>query len=261
MKLALGVEYNGKAYHGWQRQRGLATIQGCLERALSTIAEEIITVYCAGRTDTGVHAIEQVVHFTTRSQRSDDAWTIGVNSHLPTDIAVRWVAKVTDDFHARFSALSRHYRYIIYNHQLRSALHNCSVTHYSFELNTLTMARAAHSLLGMNNFTSFRAHDCQSKNPWRNIYYIQVIRQGRYVIIDIKANAFLHHMVRNIVGSLIEVGSGYKEENWISELLKCCDRKKAGPTASAAGLYLIGVDYPMHFSLPLSSPWSFYLLN
>ncbi|MGL9769148.1 MAG: tRNA pseudouridine(38-40) synthase TruA [Sodalis sp. (in: enterobacteria)] len=252
MKLALEIEYDGSAYYGWQRQEEVASVQACLERALSTVADETIKVYCAGRTDAGVHATGQVVHFNTRSRRLDTAWTLGVNANLPSDIAVRWVAQVADCFHARFSATARRYRYMIHNHCLRPGLFCRGLTHYYHPLNALSMARAGQCLLGENDFTSFRALECQSRSPWRNIHHLHVTRQGRYVVVDIKANSFLYHMVRNIVGNLLEVGCGNRPESWIADLLACRDRTQAGATARAEGLYLVAVDYPSHFALPTS---------
>lgn len=254
MKLALGIEYDGSAYYGWQRQQEVPSVQACLERALSTVADEPVAVHCAGRTDAGVHATGQVVHFDTRARRPAAAWTLGVNANLPADIAVRWVAPVADDFHARFSATARRYRYIIYNHRLRPALLGRGLTHYYHPLDALSMARAGQCLLGENDFTSFRALQCQSRTPWRNLHHLHVTRQGQYVVLDIKANAFVHHMVRNIVGSLLEVGCGNRPESWIAELLACRDRTQAGATAPAEGLYLVAVEYPSRFALPAPPP-------
>ncbi|CUX96645.1 tRNA pseudouridine(38-40) synthase TruA [Candidatus Doolittlea endobia] len=253
MKLVFGIEYDGSAYYGWQRQKELASVQACLEHAISTVADETVSIYGAGRTDAGVHATGQVVHFETRSRRSYAAWALGVNANLPADIAVRWVTSVPDDFHARFSATARRYRYIIYNHPLRSALLSRGLTYCYYPIDAPAMARAGQCLLGENDFTSFRSLQCQSTSPWRNVHYLHVTRQGYYVVIDIKANAFMHHMVRNIVGSLLIVGSGNQSENWVSDLLAYRDRTQAGPTARAEGLYLVGIDYPSRFILPTSS--------
>lgn len=259
MKLALGIEYDGSAYYGWQRQQEVPSVQACLERALSTVADEPVAVYCAGRTDAGVHATGQVVHFDTRARRPDAAWTLGVNANLPSDIAVRWVAPVADDFHARFSATARRYRYIVYNHRLRPALLGRGLTHYYHPLDAPSMARAGQCLLGENDFTSFRALQCQSSSPWRNVHHLHVARQGQYVVVDIKANAFVHHMVRNIVGSLLEVGCGNRPESWIAELMACRDRTQAGATAQAEGLYLVSADYPSRFALPAAPPGPLFL--
>ncbi|MFG7479575.1 tRNA pseudouridine(38-40) synthase TruA, partial [Enterobacter hormaechei] len=204
----------------------------------------------AGRTDAGVHGTGQVVHFDTTAVRKDAAWTLGVNANLPGDIAVRWVKAVPDDFHARFSATARRYRYVIYNQRLRPAVLSQGVTHFYEPLDAERMQRAAQCLIGENDFTSFRAVQCQSRTPWRNVMHINVSRYGAYVVVDIKANAFVHHMVRNIVGSLMEVGAGHQPESWIAELLAAKDRTLAAATAKAEGLYLVSVDYPDRFDLP-----------
>ena len=258
-KLALGIEYDGSCYYGWQRQPEVRSVQGYLERALTTVANHEVNVFCAGRTDAGVHGTGQVVHFETSVQRPDSAWTLGVNANLPKDIAVRWVKEVADDFHARFSATARRYRYIIYNQRLRPAILGQGITHFYHPLDEAAMHRAAQSLLGENDFTSFRAVHCQSKTPWRNISHIHVWRQGAFVIVDIKANAFVHHMVRNIVGSLLEVGCGNQQESWMAELLAAKDRKLAAATARAEGLYLVSVDYPAKFGLPDVEPGPLFL--
>lgn len=250
VKLAMGIEYDGSAYYGWQRQLQMPSVQACLEHALSTVADESIVVHCAGRTDAGVHATGQVVHFETSSRRPLAGWTLGVNANLPADIAVRWVTTVSNDFHARFSATARHYRYIIYNHRLRPALLRRGLTHYYHPLDEPSMARAGQCLMGENNFTSFRALQCQSRSPWRKVHYFHVTRQGRYVVIDIKANGFVYHMVRNIVGSLLEVGCGKQPESWIAKLLAYRDRSQAGVTAMAEGLYLVAVEYPLSCAIP-----------
>ncbi|WP_186379316.1 tRNA pseudouridine(38-40) synthase TruA [Yersinia massiliensis] len=250
LKIALGIEYNGSRYFGWQRQQEVTSVQACLEAAVSKVANEPIGVFCAGRTDAGVHATGQVVHFVTTAVRKDAAWTMGVNSHLPSDIAVRWVKTVDEDFHARFSATARRYRYIIFNHRYRPAVLAQGVTHCHMPLDAEKMEQAAQCLLGENDFTSFRAVQCQSRTPWRNVKHIKVTRHGAYIVVDIKANAFVHHMVRNIVGSLIEIGAGNQDVNWMAELLVLKDRSRAAATAKAEGLYLVSVDYPEHFALP-----------
>ena len=201
------------------------------------------------------------MHFETRASRKDAAWTLGVNANLPGDIAVRWVKAVPDDFHARFSATARRYRYVIYNHRLRPAVLGQGVTHYHQPLDAERMHRAAQSLLGENDFTSFRAVQCQSRTPWRNVMHINVTRYGNYIVVDIKANAFVHHMVRNIVGSLMEVGSGNQPESWIAELLAAKDRTLAAATAKAEGLYLVAVDYPAHFELPAAPMGPLFLAD
>ncbi|OEE68121.1 tRNA pseudouridine(38-40) synthase TruA [Enterovibrio norvegicus FF-33] len=252
MKIALGVEYDGAQYFGWQRQREVPSVQEHLEKALSKIANEPIEVLCAGRTDAGVHGTGQVVHFEVNVSRPLRAWTMGVNTHLPDAIAVRWAKEVPDEFHARFSATARRYRYIIYNNALRPGILRHGVTHCHDELDEALMHQAGQHLLGENDFTSFRAVQCQSKTPWRNIHHLNVTRQGRFVIIDIKANAFVHHMVRNIAGSLIDVGRKAKEPEWVQWLLAAKDRNLAAATAKANGLYLVEVEYPAIFELPAS---------
>lgn len=261
MKLALGIEYDGSAYYGWQRQQEVPSVQACLEQALSRIADEPVAVFCAGRTDTGVHATGQVVHFETRALRADAAWTLGVNTHLPPNITVRWVTKVTEDFHSCFSATARRYRYIIYNNRLRPAILARGLTCYSQPLDVGKMERAGKCLLGEKDFTSFRAMQCKSRTPWRNIHHLLVTRLGQYIVVDIKANAFVHHMVRNIVGSLMEVGCGNRPESWIAELLARRDRTLAASTARAEGLYLVDVSYPLRFYLPSQKVGPLFLTN
>ncbi|GFN45592.1 tRNA pseudouridine(38-40) synthase TruA [Candidatus Regiella insecticola] len=258
-KIALGIEYSGSNYSGWQRQKDASSVQGCLENALSKVADHPVTVFCAGRTDAGVHATGQIVHFTTHSMRPEHAWTMGVNANLPQDIAVRWVKPVPEKFHARFSALARCYRYIIFNHCYRSAILAGGISHYHLPLDEKKMARAAQHLLGEHDFTSFRALQCQSKTPLRNVQQINISRYGAYIVVEIKANAFLHHMVRNIVGSLIEIGCGRQNEDWLKQLLALKDRKQAAATAKAEGLYLVAVDYPACFALPQTSLGSYFL--
>ncbi|MXP67295.1 tRNA pseudouridine(38-40) synthase TruA [Pantoea sp. Aalb] len=261
IKIALGIEYDGSGYYGWQRQKSVPSIQEKLEKALSIIANHNINVFCAGRTDVGVHSIGQVVHFRTTAQRTESAWTLGVNSNLPHDIAIRWVKIVPEEFHARFSAIARRYLYLIYNQRLRSAILSKGITHFYYPLDTEKMHRAGQCLIGMNDFTSFRAMHCQSHTPWRNLMHMNIIRQGSYVIVDIKANSFVYHMVRNIVGSLIEIGCGKQTEGWMAKLLFAKNRYLAASTAKASGLYLVSVDYPPHFQLPQSTPHPLLLIN
>ncbi|MGF1776590.1 tRNA pseudouridine(38-40) synthase TruA [Vibrio nomapromontoriensis] len=250
MRVALGIEYNGANYYGWQRQRDVNSVQAELEKALSVVANQPIEVMCAGRTDAGVHGTGQVVHFDSPVIRKPAAWTMGVNANLPKDITVRWATEVSESFHARFSATARRYRYVIFNHALRPGILSTGVSHYHGELDVEKMHQAGQFLLGENDFTSFRAVHCQSRSPWRNLMHLNVTRHGPYVVIDIKANAFVHHMVRNITGSLIVVGRGEQPVEWIEWLLAQKDRKLAGATAKAEGLYLVDVDYPDEYSLP-----------
>lgn len=253
MKIALGIEYDGARYFGWQRQDEVESVQQTLETALSKVANAPVEVFCAGRTDSGVHGTGQVVHFETDAIRPMQAWCFGTNANLPDDIAVKWAVEVDESFHARFSATARRYRYIILNQKLRSAILPKGVSHYHVDLDHEKMHEAGQYLLGENDFTSFRAAKCQSHTPWRNVHHLQVSRRQNYIIVDIQANAFVHHMVRNIVGSLIEVGQGKQAPIWIKWLLEQKDRTLAAPTAKAEGLYLVDVIYPKHFGLPHSS--------
>ena len=250
MRIALGIEYDGAAFFGWQRQKEVNTVQGELEKALSKVANHPVDVFCAGRTDAGVHGTGQVVHFETDSIRTERGWTMGVNTNLPDSIAVTWVKHVPDDFHARFSATARRYRYIISNTKLRPAILNAGLSHYHSPLDEHLMHQAAQALLGENDFSSFRAAQCQSNSPNRFIHFINVTRHNDFIVIDIKANAFVHHMVRNIAGSLIAVGKGEQPVEWMTELLVAKDRTKAAETAKPNGLYLVQVDYPDTFELP-----------
>ncbi len=251
-RIVLGVSYQGSAYHGWQSQTGLACIQTYLEQAISLVADHPILLICAGRTDKGVHALDQVVHFDTSSQRSQDAWLLGCNSHLPADIRVNWVQVVGNDFHARFSAIARRYQYIIYNHPLKNALWNQYTSHCYYPLNENAMQSAAQLLVGEHDFSSFRAASCQAKSASREVQHIKIKRQGCYIIIDIQANAFLHHMVRNISAVLMTIGTGKKPIIWAKEVLLAHNRRAADVTASPNGLYLYQVIYPENFVLPQS---------
>jgi tRNA pseudouridine38-40 synthase len=250
MRIALGISYQGSAYHGWQSQKGLACVQACLEQAISQVADHPILIVCAGRTDKGVHAQGQVVHFDTVAQRSEQAWLLGCNRHLPSDIRVNWAQAVDNRFHARFSAIARRYHYIIYNQRLRNALWNQYTSHCYYALNEKMMHVAAQQLVGEHDFSSFRAASCQAKSAQRQIQHIKVSRQGCYVIIDIQANAFLHHMVRNISAVLMTIGAAKKPMTWVKEVLLAQDRKAADVTASPKGLYLYQVFYPQNYAFP-----------
>lgn len=250
MRIALGVEYDGHEFYGWQSQENLPTVQGHLEAALEKIADERVSVFCAGRTDAGVHATGQVVHFITTKERNLRAWVHGANSHLPSTIAVRWAQIVDDEFHARFSATARCYRYLIYNHSVRPAILSRRVTWQYEPLDAELMQLGGNYLIGEHDFTSFRSSQCESNTPMRNVMSLTVKRQGDFVVIDIEANAFLHHMVRNIAGALMKVGKKQFEPEWIKEILLAKDRKKAAETASAAGLYLARVRYPSRYVFP-----------
>jgi tRNA pseudouridine38-40 synthase len=251
MRIALGIEYDGHEFYGWQFQDGLVTIQDSLEKALSKICAEKISIICAGRTDAGVHATGQVVHFQTNAIREGRAWTFGTNTHLPPAISVRWEQTVDDSFHARFSATARSYRYIIYNHPIRTAILASRVTWFHYPLDATLMHEAAASLLGKHDFTTFRSSQCQSKTPIRDIHAISVTRQGEFVVMDIKANAFLHHMVRNIAGVLMRIGSGQIQPSVVAEILAGRDRRLAYETAAPTGLYLSRVYYPEQYAFPV----------
>ena len=252
MRYAAGVEYRGTHYSGWQRQNNAVTVQGEVERALSQIANEPTEVTCAGRTDSGVHGLGQVIHFDSEQARDHKAWCLGTNTHLPADISLRWVKTVDEDFSARFSALSRHYRYIILDGRTRSGLFGDRVCWSRYTLDHECMHEAAQSLIGEQDFSSFRAAACQSVSPMRNVMSISVERHGAFLAIDIQANAFVHHMVRNIAGALMAVGSQQRPVEWIAELVAVQDRTQAGVTASAHGLYFMAVDYPAKYVFPRS---------
>jgi len=256
MRIALGVEYDGSRYHGWQAQTGLFTVQQVLEKALSSVADATVNVVCAGRTDTGVHATNQVVHFDTDKIRNARSWIHGANAFLPKDVCVKWAKEVPDTFHARYSALSRSYRYVICNQAIRPALIRSNVTWQYKQLDDRLMQEAAKYLLGEQDFTSFRSIECQSNTPMRNIHALTVTRVGDMIYIDITANAFLHHMVRNIAGVLMAVGSSRKPVSWVEEVLQAKDRKMGAETAPSYGLYLVGVEYPPEFDILKNVPGS-----
>lgn len=250
-KIALGIEYDGSDFHGWQHQRqGVRAVQTCLEAALSRVANHPVNVICAGRTDAGVHASAQVVHFETTQQRPLRAWVLGCNSYLPDDVCVTWARLVPEHFNARFSALARRYRYCILNRAVRSALQHNLVTWHHYPLDIEPMQAACPYFLGEQDFSSFRAAACQSRSPMRNVYELSVTRQDDHIIIEIEANAFLHHMVRNIVGVLMAIGNGAQSPHWAQQVLQARDRTKGGVTAPAAGLCLIAVRYPDEFMIP-----------
>jgi len=248
-RIVLGVEYDGSAYAGWQWQDGKATVQGQLEKALSKIANQPITVLCAGRTDAGVHALEQVVHFDCETERDMRGWLMGGNSHLPDDIRITWAQAAQDDFHARYSAIARAYRYVILNRPMKSALLRTQATWCYQPLDERAMHQAAQVLLGEHDFSSFRAQSCQSVSPNRLMHFIDVYRDEQRVIIDLCANAFLHHMVRNIAGVLMEIGIGRRPVDWTAELLETKDRSQAAMTAPPHGLHLAAVYYPEHYAI------------
>ena len=244
MKIALGVEYLGTDFHGWQIQKpGLRTVQGVVEPALSKIANHPVRVFCSGRTDAGVHAQEQVIHFETQTSRTDGAWLFGGNANLPSDVNFKWAKEVNDDFHARFNAYARSYEYKIYHHPIRSSL---KTGYYLWEprsLNIDDMKKAAAFLVGEHDFSCFRGSMCQAKSPIKTIEYLQIDEIGDDLIIKVKANAFLHHMVRNLVGTLLKIGREEESPEWMLSVLNSKDRKQAGPTAEPQGLYFIKAYY------------------
>ncbi|BBD79649.1 tRNA pseudouridine(38-40) synthase TruA [Aerosticca soli] len=250
MRIALGIEYEGTDFLGWQRLAHGATVQAAIEAALSKVAAHPVTVTCAGRTDAGVHARCQVVHFDTEAQRPMRGWTLGACALLPTAVAVLWAHEVDPAFHARFSARSRRYRYRILNRPVRPALDARQLAWEPRPLDAARMHEAAQALLGEHDFGAFRAASCQAAHARRAVFGLEVRRQGEKVIVDIEANAFLHHMVRNIVGSLLPVGRGERPVTWLAELLAGRDREAAGPTAPAAGLTFLGPRYEAHWGLP-----------
>ena len=250
MRIALGLEYDGSRFRGFERQPDQRTVQGEVERALARIAASSVRVVCAGRTDSGVHATGQIVHFDTSASRPVSAWVRGTNTCLAPDVAVLWARNVDDTFHARFSALGRRYRYVIVNRDTRPAL---LARRAAWEYRTLDAGRmhlAAQHLAGEHDFSSFRASGCQASRPVRRVYRIDVTRQGDRIFIDVHANAFLQHMVRNIAGSLMAVGAGVRPPGWIAAVLAARDRRSAGVTAAPQGVYLVGVDYPGTAGIP-----------
>jgi len=253
-RVVLGIEYDGSAFAGWQVQRDRRTVQACLERAVAKVATAPVELVCAGRTDAGVHALQQVAHFDSAARRDQRSWMLGINCNLPDDVRVLWARPAVADFHARSSAIARYYRYVILNRGMRSALGPRQTTWCYYPLDAERMQAAADHLIGDHDFSSFRAQGCQSNSPRRFMHRIRVRREGDRVTLEICANAFLHHMVRNIAGVLMEIGAGKREPEWTRELLERKDRSLAGVTAPAAGLYLAGVLYPEHCGLP-RDPW------
>lgn len=259
-RVALGVEYKGTEFHGFQTQpSGIHTVQQSLQKALSKVADEEITLVCAGRTDAGVHATQQVIHFDTLAIRPEKAWVLGSKSHLPDSVIVRWAKLVTPQFHARFSALNRTYRYLISDAPTASALISHQITWSHRKLDLALMRAAAEYLIGEHDFTSFRATQCQAKSPVRTIHHLHLVRRGDLIILEVQANAFLHHMVRNIVGVLMTIGVGDQPVEWIAEVLAARDRSKGAVTAKPYGLYLVNVDYPEEFYIPKLSPGPFFI--
>ncbi|WHZ18887.1 MAG: tRNA pseudouridine(38-40) synthase [Rhodanobacteraceae bacterium] len=250
MRVALGIEYDGTDFLGWQRLAHGPSVQAAVEAALAFVADHPVAVTCAGRTDAGVHARCQVVHFDTAAEREPRSWVLGATTRLPRAIAVLWARQVPDDFHARFSARARRYRYVILNRAVRPALDARFVAWERAPLDADAMHAAAQVLAGERDFSSFRAVSCQAAHARRCVTAIGVRREGAQVILEIEANAFLHHMVRNIAGSLLEVGRGERPVGWIAELLAARDRNLAGATAMPQGLTFLGPRYPSEWALP-----------
>ena len=252
MRIALGVEYDGRPYCGWQSQADVVTVQDTLQRALGRIAGAPAPVIAAGRTDTGVHALEQVVHFDSGVERPLTAWVRGVNSLLPDSIAVLWAHPVPDEFHARFSAHGRSYRYVLINRATRLAIHAGKAGWYHAPLDVAAMQAAARFLIGEHDFSAFRSAQCQAKSPVKHLRRLDIHRYGEMLIFDFSADAFLHHMVRNIVGCLVYVGNGKHAPGWLTEVLDSRERSLAAPTFAPDGLYLRRIQYETKWGLPQS---------
>ena len=253
MRIALALEYDGSRFLGWQTQPGGGTVQDTLQAALSGIAGAPVQVTCAGRTDRGVHARGQVVHFDTEAERPDSAWVRGVNALLPDSVAVLWAIRVADEFHARYAALARTYRYVLLNRPVRPALAARHAGWYHATLNIDAMRAAARQLVGEHDFSAFRSAECQAKSPVRTLHALEVEARGERIDFLLRANAYLHHMVRNIVGTLIYVGNGRHAPAWVGEVLASRDRARAAPTFAPEGLYLERVEYAERWGLPTRS--------
>lgn len=254
---AAGVEYLGQRYHGWQIQPHARSVQAEVERALAYVADHTIHTVAAGRTDAGVHALCQVIHFDSAARRESCNWVLGANTRLPPDVSLRWVEPVSPLFHARYSARARRYRYLIHNVRARSALLSGRVTWLSTPLDAQKMQRSAQCLLGQHDFNAFRGAACEARSSVREVHSLSITRQGDFVTLDIRANAFLLHMVRNIAGSLMEVGMGRRSESWMAEVLAGTRRSAAGKTAESDGLYFLGAEYPSELAIP--QPPEFWL--
>lgn len=258
MRIVIGLEYRGVGFCGWQSQPQGCGVQDALEAAVSAIAGAKTAVVAAGRTDTGVHAAFQVAHFDVDVERPLTAWVRGVNSHLPPGVAVLWAREIGADFHARFAATERGYRYVLLNHPVRPGLREGLVGWHHRPLDVEAMNAAASHLLGRHDFSAFRAAECQAKTPVKELRLARIERRGDYLLCDFRADGFLHHMVRNLMGCLIQIGAGAQPPEWLREVRESRDRTRAAPTFEAAGLYLTHIRYPAHFSLPESSErWPF----
>lgn len=252
-RYACGIEYDGSGFKGWQRQtHEPITVQAAVEEALAKVADHAVAVTCAGRTDAGVHASGQVIHFDTEARRELRGWLLGTNSNLPPAVSATWVKEMPEDFHARFKASARQYRYVILNRDVRPALGRAELTWIHRPLDAELMAAAAAHLTGKHDFSAFRSVECQAKQPVRDLKRLEVRRDGERVVIDALADGFLHHMVRNITGVLLEIGQGKREPIWAREVLEGRDRALGGVTAPANGLTLVAVEYPAEFAVPVS---------
>jgi tRNA pseudouridine38-40 synthase len=249
MRIACGIEYDGSGYCGWQTQLGVPTVQQTVEAALSKVADHPVRVVCAGRTDTGVHAVSQVFHFDTEAARPPHSWVLGANVNMPKDLSLQWAQQVDEGFHARFSAVARRYCYLILNRRIRSSLWHRRATWNHKPLDVSRMAEAARHLLGEHDFSSFRAVACQAKSAVRTVHELDIARRGELIQLDIKANGFLQHMVRNIAGVLMSIGAGECETVWAREVLEHRDRCLGGVTAPPDGLYFVGIYYPQRFGI------------
>lgn len=254
MRVAIGVAYDGSPFEGWQSQPSRNTVQDRLEAALSEIAAHPIRVTAAGRTDAGVHATAQVAHFDTQAERPAGAWVRGTNAHLPGEVAVQWACNVAEEFHARYAAASRTYSYVLYNHPVRPSVCARKVGWFHLPLDLEAMRAGAECILGEHDFSAFRSAECQAKSPVRRVERAVIERRGDYLVFQFTANAFLHHMVRNLIGCLVYVGKGAQSSMWLSELLEARDRSLAAPTFGPEGLYLSAVTYPARWQLPAFSP-------
>jgi len=260
MRWAAGVEYRGTRYHGFQLQSSTPyTVQQALETAIGSVADHPVRLHCAGRTDAGVHATAQVVHFDTASERPEHGWLLGCNTRLPDDISLQWLKPMPTQFHARFMARRRRYRYVIYNHTVPSALLRELATWERIPLAAERMHQAAQYLVGQHDFSAFRAAECQAHSPVRTVTHCQVARMGQLVVFDIGADAFLHHMVRNIMGVLMAIGRGEASVDWAQQVLLGRNRQQAGVTARADGLYLVEVGYDAVFQVPMPAPGPAFL--
>ena len=254
MRLALGISYNGQAYEGWQSQASGRTVQDRLEAALAEFTVQPVSTVCAGRTDAGVHGLMQVVHFDTGLQRDESSWVRGTNRFLPRDIAVEWASAVPDEFHSRASAIARRYSYLVLESKVRPSLDAGRVGWVFRPLDGDAMREAARQVLGEHDFTSFRATACQALSPVKTLTRVQITRRGAYWRFDFEANAFLHHMIRNLMGCLLQIGQGMQPPSWMGEVLRARDRDAAAPTFSPAGLYFLGPVYQPHWGLPDRTP-------